>query len=121
VSVRIYLPTTLVRLAEEYAEGAFVVTDDAVVLPADGDGDGDDEEVEYDALMTAADASAALLGGPGRRVVVVAELDQEPETGWTVPLKRVVAVHADPEDRPVDADPDDDLAWFATQEIAHLI
>jgi len=117
VSVRIYLPTTVARLAEEHAEGSFTVTDDVVALETDGD----DEEAEYDALMTAADASAALLDGPGRRVVVVAELDQEPETGWTVPLKRVVAVHADPEDRPVGADPDDDLAWFATQEIPHLI
>ncbi|HEY0952240.1 DUF6912 family protein [Nocardioides sp.] len=120
MSVRIYLPTTLLRLAEEHGAGAFEVTDDVVVLEV-LDTDGDDEEAEYDALMTAADASATLLDGPGRRVVVVAELDQEPETGWTIPLKRVVAVHADPEDRPADADPDDDLAWFATQEIPHLL
>lgn len=117
MSVRVYLPTTIARLAEQHAEGAFTVTDDIVVLATEGD----DEEAEYDALMTAADASAALLDGPGRRVVVVAELDQEPDTGWTIPLKRVVAVHADPEDRPADADPDDDLAWFATQEIPHLL
>ena len=116
MSVRVYLPTTIARLAEEHDRGEFTVTDDVVVLETDGD----DEEAEYDALMTAADASTALVAGPGRRVVVVAELDREPETGWTIPLKRVVAVHADTEDRPADADPDDDLGWFATQEIPHL-
>ena len=117
MSVRVYLPTTIARLAEEHDQGAFTVSDDVVVLETDGD----DEEGEYAALMTAADASMALLAGPGRRVVVVAELDQEPEAGWTIPLKRVVAVHADIEDRPADADPDDDLGWFATQEIPHLL
>jgi hypothetical protein len=115
VSVRVYLPTTLALLAEQHAAGEFAVTDDAVTS------DDDAEEAEYSALMTAADASAAMLDGPGRRVVVVAELDKEPEPGWTVPLKRVVAVHADPEDRPVDADPDEDLAWFATQELEYLL
>lgn len=117
MSVRVYLPTTIDRLRAEHAEGAFAVTDDLVVVDAAED----DEEAEYAALMTAADTSAALLDGPGRRVVVVAELETEPQAGWTVPLKRVVAVHADTEDRPADADPDDDLGWFATQEIPHLI
>jgi hypothetical protein len=115
VSVRVYLPTTLELLAEQHAAGELVVTDDAV------SSDDDAEEAEYSALMTAADASAAMLAGPGRRVVVVAELDKEPEPGWTIPLKRVVAVHADTEDRPEDADPDDDLAWFATQELEYLL
>lgn len=113
--MRVYLPTTLTLLAEQHAEGALVVTDDLVVAEDDG------EDAEYAALMTAADASAALLAGPGRRVVVVAELDREPEPGWTVPMKRVVAVHADVADRPADADPDEDLGWFATQEIPDLI
>lgn len=114
--MRVYLPTTLALLAEQHAEGAVVVTDDVVVA------EDDTEDAEYAALMTAADASAALLAGAGagRRVVVVAELDREPEPGWTVPLKRVVAVHADTEDRPADADPDEDLGWFATQEIPDL-
>jgi hypothetical protein len=113
--VRVYLPTTLALLAEQHADGSVVVTDDVVVA------EDDSEDAEYAALMTAADASAALLAGPGRRVVVVAELDREPEAGWTVPLKRVVAVHADTEDRPAGADPDDDLGWFATQEIGSLL
>jgi hypothetical protein len=113
--VRVYLPTTLALLAEQHAEGAVVVPEDVVVA------EDDSEDAEYAALMTAADASAALLAGPGRRVVVVAELDREPEPGWTVPLKRVVAVHADVADRPADADPDEDLGWFATQEIPDLL
>jgi uncharacterized protein DUF6912 len=115
VSTRVYLPLTVALLAELHAAGEVTVTDDAVVAPDDS------EDGEYAALMTAADASAALLTGPGRRVVVVAELDKEPETGWTIPLRRIVAVHADAEDRPAGADPDEDLAWFATQEIAHLL
>ncbi len=112
---RVYLPLTLDLLAEGYAAGEFVVTEE-VVLALD-----DTEDAEYAALMTAADASAAMLVGPDRRVVVVAELEKEPEPGWTVPMKRVVAVHADTVDRPVDADPDEDLGWFASQEIPYLL
>ena len=111
MTIRAYLPTTLALLAEQHANGEVIVTDQVVVATED------DEESEYDALMTAAESSAARLSGPGRRVVVVAELDKAPEPGWTIPLKRVVAVHADTEDG---ADPDDDLAWFATQEIPFL-
>jgi hypothetical protein len=113
--VRVYLPNTIARLRAEYADGAVLVGDDLVVA------EDDSEDAEYAALMTAADVSAGLLDGPGRRVVVVAELDREPEAGWSLPLKRVVAVHADTEDRPADADPDEDLGWFATQEIPHLL
>ena len=113
--MRVYLPTTVELLARLHTEGAVVVTDDVVVA------EDDSEDAEYAALMTAADASATLLAGPGRRVVVVAELDAEPEPGWTIPLKRVVAVHADTVDRPADADPDEDLGWFATQEIPSLL
>jgi hypothetical protein len=112
---RTYLPLTLAGLADLHASGEVTVTDDAVIAPDDS------EDGEYAALMTAADASAAMLTGPGRRVVVVAELAQEPETGWTVPLKCLVAVHADPEDRPVGADPDEDLGWYGVQEIPGLL
>ena len=38
-----------------------------------------------------------------------------------VPLRDVVAVHADPVDRPADADPDEDLAWYAVQELDQLL
>jgi hypothetical protein len=112
---RIYLPTTLEGLREAWAAGALEPGDDLVVA------EGDDEDSEYAALMTAADASAALLPGAGRRVVVVAEVAGAPAAGHPVPLARVVAVHADPADRPADADPDDDLAWYATQEVPDLL
>ncbi|QCW49855.1 hypothetical protein FE634_04475 [Nocardioides dongxiaopingii] len=113
---RVYLPTTLDRLRDAWSAGAVPVPDaDAVVVA-----EGEDEESEYAALMTAADVSAELLAGPGRRVVVVAEV-ADPTAGHPVPLKRVLAVHADAADRPADADPDDDLAWYATQEVPDLL
>jgi hypothetical protein len=109
---RRYLPTTLPRLASEW-DGEGPGTDDAVVAADDG------EETEYVALMTAADASAELLGGlpdgQRRRVVVVAETST---AAAPVAWRDVVAVHVDDHD---DADPDDDLAWWATQEIDDLL
>ena len=80
--------------------------------------DGDSEEQEYAALMAAAAESAELLRGAGRRVVVVADV-ADPD--GAVPLRDVVAVHADPADRAADADPDEDLGWYATQEIDALL
>ena len=86
---------------------------DPVVAEDDG------EETEYAALMTAADASAELLAGlpdgRRRRVVVVAETAA---ADGPVAWRDVVAVHVDSQD---DADPDDDLAWWATQEIGDLL
>ena len=109
---RAYLATTRDGLARLHRTGS--APDDAERFVAPGD----DEESEYDALMTAAAASADL-GGPGRRrVVVVAEVAQPEDP---VGLTDVAAVHCDPGDRAADADPDDDLAWFATQEIPFLI
>ena len=109
---RRYLPTTLPRLAEDW-DGTGPGVAAAVVAADDG------EETEYAALMTAADASAGLLtglpDGQRRRVVVVAETSG---TDGPVTWRDVVAVHADDHD---DADPDDDLAWWATQEVGHLL
>ena len=110
-SVRVYLPTTLDLLARFDAEG---------VVPVDADpitAEDESEEAEYAALMTAADASAELLAGrgSGRRVVLVAEVA---DGARSVPVRLVASVHVDTED---DADPDDDLAWYATQEIPELI
>jgi hypothetical protein len=111
--VRLYLPSTLVDLAAAYAAGSMPPDPDAVVSEGDG------EQQEYAALMTAADLSATRLGGLAaglrRRVVVVVEA---PSDAVAVPLSHVVAVHADTLD---DADPDDDLAWYATQEIGMLL
>jgi hypothetical protein len=109
---RLYIPATLVSLAELTRAGvlgaaeAFVATDES-------------EEAEYDALVAAAESSAALVSGLEaglrRRVVVVAEVPGDPVT---VLLADVVAVHADPVD---DADADDDLGWYAPQEIPALL
>jgi hypothetical protein len=109
---RRYLPTTLTRLAEDRAgDGPRVV--DPVVAADDG------EESEYAALMTAADASAELVAGLAdglrRRVVVVVDGGGPNDpAAW----RHVVAVHVDSDD---DADPDDDLAWWATQEVGDLL
>ncbi|QCX26787.1 DUF6912 family protein [Nocardioides jishulii] len=121
MSVRVYLPTTRAGLAalvtgdgwqeRRVSEGA------EPVIAA-----GDSEDEEYSALMTAADASTALYdvtGEPGRRrVVVVAEV-----ASADAPVTRddVASVHLDTEDRTPDADPDDDLAWFAPEELTHLL
>jgi len=109
VTVRVYIPTTLTELAAYDATGVIPESDQKVTAA------GEDEESEYLALMTAADASVELLGGVGRRVVVVAEV---PDLAGSVPISLVVAVHADTEDF---TDPDDDLPWFATQEIPDLL
>ena len=104
--MRVYQPTTLTALAAAYAAGSVQPDTDAVVS------DSDSEDDEYAALMTAADLSAARLAGLAdglrRRVVVVLE------EGGT----RILAVHADPVD---DADADDDLAWYASQELDSLL
>jgi hypothetical protein len=99
--MRRYQPSTLPALASG------VMPDDDVVVAAS-----ESEEDEYAALMTAADLSAERIGGlpdgQRRRVVVVFEPDGT----------EVLAVHADTVD---DADRDDDLAWYAPQEIDALL
>jgi hypothetical protein len=110
--MRIYLPTTVAGLGRLRGEGSLPASAERYVA------DGDSEEQEYAALMAAATEAAELLDGPGRRVVVVADV-ADPD--GAVPLRDVVALHADPEDRPVGADPDEDLAWFATQELDQLL
>lgn len=114
MSRRVYVPATLGVLADWHASGAVPAGVDRLVAP------GDDEDSEYAALMGAADASRQLLGGAGRRVVVVAEVG-DPDGTDDLPWRDVVAVHADVENRPADADPDDDLAWYATQEVPELL
>ncbi|NYE35284.1 hypothetical protein F4692_000388 [Nocardioides cavernae] len=109
---RRYLPTTLALLAEDWAGDGPRVLDP--VIAAD-----DAEETEYAALMDAADVSAGLVAdlpdGQRRRVVVVAETaTADAPATW----RDVVAVHVDSDD---DADPDDDLAWWATQEVGDLL
>jgi hypothetical protein len=99
--MRRYQPTTLPTLAAGISPDA-----DAVVAASES------EEDEYAALMTAADVSAELVAGlpdgQRRRVVAVFEVGGS----------ELLAVHADTAD---DTDSDDDLAWYATQEIDLLL
>lgn len=106
--VRAYVPATLALLGEWHAAGAVPADADRLLAPDE------DEESEYAALMGAADASRELLGGPGRRVVLAADVTRGQ---GPVPRSDWAAVHVDTRD---DADPDDDLAWYAVQEIAGL-
>jgi subtilisin family serine protease len=110
---RVYVPATRELLAAWHAAGGVPADAERVVAP------GDDEDSEYAALMTAADASAELVAGlpdgRRRRVVVVVETD---DAASPVTWRDVVAVHVDGDD---DADPDDDLAWWATQEVDDLL
>ena len=107
-TMRIYLPTTMAGLARLRDDGSLPASAERYVA------DGDSEEEEYAALMAAAVESAELVEGAGRRVVVVADVaDPDDE----VPFRGVVAVHADPADRPAGSDPEDDLGWYATQEM----
>ncbi|WP_426241504.1 DUF6912 family protein [Nocardioides sp. LHG3406-4] len=108
MSARVYVAATVDLLGDWHSTGTVPASADRVVAA------GDDEESEYAALMTAADLSQQLLHGPGRRCVLVAETSGEGDIAW----RDVVAVHVDTED---DADPDDDLAWFASQEIPLLL
>lgn len=107
--MRVYLPLTLDLLAEADLAGLVSADVDKVVA------EDESEEAEYAALMTAADASAELIEGRGRRVVLAADVV---DAAGAVPKKMWAAVHVDTED---DADPDDDLAWYATQEISDVL
>jgi len=109
---RIYLPTTIERV-RGLLESRTIAPD-----PEPFEADGDDEGAEYAALMSAADVSTSLLGGPGRRIVLVAEVS---DASAPLALSDLVAVHADVADRPEGADPDEDLAWFGVQEIDSLV
>jgi hypothetical protein len=104
---RVYLPARPEELSAWATAGLVPAAAERVLAESE------DEQDEYAALMTAAD-----LADPARRIVVVAEVigDGEGEIGWP----DVVAVHADPVPRPADADPDEDLAWFATQDWERL-
>ena len=138
--MRVYVPTTLDRLQTWQAAdvlpapvAAWAVTD----ALREEFGDLGDEEAEYAVATAAAEASQELLVDDrrkqGQRVVVVTELsysvvqpDDESPGAVTVvaPFEgsRIAAVLADPAAIPVTGAGDvDDLSWFATQEIGHLL
>lgn len=130
---RVYVPltsATLRRLVEQgRLDGPFRAH--AVTDALRGDwSEGDEEGWEYAALMAAASASADLRTGQDtqRRYVLAADVPSvvpvpgdDPtlvDVGSDIPWKNVASVHVDTRDN---APEDDDLAWFATQEIPHLV
>jgi hypothetical protein len=114
--MRLYVPATIDLLGRWHETGEVPAADPGVLGAFEAPDD--TEEGEYAALMSAADASAELLAGPGRRVVLVVET-RSPDAPSRA--RDWQAVHADLADRPEGADPDEDLGWFATQEIPDLL
>lgn len=105
--MRIYIPTTLDQLRVHRDAGAIPDSADRIVAADES------EEAEYLALMTAADASAAM--GVQRRVVIVADRPIEyGEIFWS----ELVAVHADA--KPF-TDPDDEPGWYGVQEVSAVL
>jgi hypothetical protein len=112
--MRVYLPTTLARLARAQAAGRFEGPLDAHAVTGavrEWYSSGDLEELEYAAFTEAVEASLRLLageGGPHRRVVVAADApdgEVRPRNGElyrsavtvasAVPLRDVASVHVD--------------------------
>ena len=109
--MRVYVPATLTLLARWHAAGVVETTHAHAVTPSlrEWFTSGDAEELEYAALLEAAEASLGLLGaGPGavpRRVVLAADVEDtsvRPGTGarsavtvGRVPMSAVASVHVD--------------------------
>ncbi len=133
MSVRVYVPVTSSSLTALVAEGrldgplrAHAVTE----ALREAWPEADDESWEYAALMAAAGSSAELRGPSDRprRMVVAADVpscdpvDGDDPTEVVVPTdlpwRTVAAAHVDTTDHAAE---DDDLAWYATQEIPDLL
>lgn len=110
--MRIYVPTTLPGLAAYVRAGSVPSTAERFVA------EDESEESEYDALAEAAEAATGLLDEPGRRVVIVADVEDEDAA---FPIALIEAIHADTDDADPGAQELPDLGWFATQEIDDLI
>lgn len=138
MSVRVYVPTTLTGLGDFVSDGGIgpapVRARAVTAWLREAWGDADEDELEYAALMAAADDSAGLLNGddPPRRVVLAADVDSPVDDGESslvgidsaFPMSLVQAVHVDTEDISGAAyDPDEagDLGWYAVQEIPALL
>jgi hypothetical protein len=137
--MRIFVPATVDDLRDLHDEARL-----AAPLEAFGAtpqlraelGDLGEEEAEYALTTAAAESSYDNLRSEGdtvgRRVVVVAEVDDaavEADGGSPgvvrvsadVAIAQVAAVLADPSDVDLAAPPSEDLAWYATQEIPGLL
>lgn len=134
MSVRVYVPLTSAGLAELVDQGrltgprtAHAVTDALRAAWPDTD----EESWEYAAMLAAGEESWQLRTDQDRprRLVLAADVPEVSVGGEEltavrlsadIPLKRVASVHLDTEDVVGEPDFDEDLAWFAVQEIAHL-
>ena len=109
--MRIYVPSTLPRLARDLRAGQIGPVTAYAVTPAlrEAYASGDTEELEYAALLAAARASLGLLAAdpqaPPRRVVLAADVSQaainagEHPAAVTVtgpiPIAKLVSAHVD--------------------------
>jgi hypothetical protein len=110
--MRVYVPSTLPRLASALGSGSVPAGPGYAVTPAlrEWYAGGSDEELEYAALTQAARASLQLLAaeggsGPARRVVLAIETepsraaselgDAEVTLAAAVPWAKVAAAHVD--------------------------
>jgi hypothetical protein len=133
MSVRVFVPTTWAGLASLVESGRIVgpVRAHAVTQElCEAWPEADEDEWEYASLCAAAVASRELSEDQAARRVVVAadvsgvesvaegEAATEVELAHDLVWRNVAAVHLD---EASGADDDDDLAWFATQEIAALL
>lgn len=137
MSERVYVPLTSASLAGLVAEGrlagplrAHAVTEALRTQWPEAD----EESWEYAALMAAAADSAAARADEdvARRYVVAADVPavspvpgDDPtlvDVAADVVWRNVASAHVDTADwGPEGPDEDDDLAWFATQEIRFLL
>lgn len=133
MTVRVYVPVTSAGLAALVAQGrlagpfrAHAVTDALRQQWPEGD----EDDWEYAALGAAGATSSAMRTGDdrARRYVVAGDVPSVESVAGDdptlvdvtadLPWKNIASAHVDPVD---DAAEDDDLAWFATQEIPGLL
>lgn len=137
--MRVYLPASVDDLRRLHGDGELLVSGVGYAatrrLAADLDGLGD-EETEFALTSAAAEASLSDLAdaglSSGRRIVVVAEVaervvaEREDAPGVVgivepVRLSEIAAILMDSSDVDTVVGSDDDLGWYATQELATLL
>ena len=139
MTTRVYLPMLLTELVALRDTGVAAAPRPVHAVTAelrDAWPDGGDDQWEYAALQAAAESCRARWNPPSprRRIVIAADVDvvspATPENGadaadptlrrsdTDLRLAQVAAMHVDLAE---DADEDDALAWFATQELDGVI
>ncbi len=136
--MRIYLPVTSGDLATLVAEGRLPGPRRGHAVTSalqEGWPEADEDSWEFAAMLAAGEDSWLARGAEDRprrhvlaldsdRVRVLQEVPELPATAVEVEgdvlLKHVASAHVDAEDWVGEVDFDEDLAWFATQEIQHL-